>query len=65
MKIFLFSFFISLISFGYVLIFVFASSVGIPIDITSFALGLSVCATAAGIKRYNSFITENETRMIT
>ena len=34
-------------------IFDFASLVGIPIGITSSAIGLKICAITAGIKKYN------------
>ena len=34
----------------------FASLVGIPIGITSFAIGLKICAITAGIKKYKSII---------
>ena len=34
----------------------FTSSIGIPIGITSSAIGLKICAIAAGIKKYKSII---------
>ena len=36
---------------GYVLMFAFALLDGIPIGISSFALGLIICATTAAIKK--------------
>ena len=36
--------------------FYFASLVGIPIGITSSAMGLKICAIVAGIKKYKSII---------
>ena len=42
--------FISAVS-GYVLLFAFASLVGVPAGIASFALGLKICAVTAGIKK--------------
>ena len=39
---------------GYISISVFASLIGIPIGITSSAIGLKICALTAGIKRYKS-----------
>ena len=41
-------------------IFAFASLIGIPIGITSFAVGLKICATASGIKKYKSIIKKNK-----
>ena len=38
----------------------FASLVGIPIRITSSAIGLKICAIAAGIRRYKSIIKEKK-----
>ena len=38
----------------------FTSLIGIPIGITSSAIGLKICAIAAGIKKYNSIIKEKE-----
>ena len=40
--------------------FVFASLLGIPIGITSSAIGLKICAITAGIKKYKSIIKENK-----
>ena len=41
---------------GCILISAFASLVGIPIEITGFAIGLKICAITAGIKKYKSRI---------
>ena len=41
---------------GCVSISAFASLVGIPIGITSSAIGLNICAITAGIKKYKSII---------
>ena len=38
----------------------FASLFGIPIGITSSAIGLKICAIAAGIKKYNSIIKKKK-----
>ena len=38
----------------------FTSLIGIPIGITSSAIGLKICAIAAGIKKYKSIIKEKE-----
>ena len=38
----------------------FASLVGIPIGITSFANGLKICAITAGIKKYKSIIKKKK-----
>ena len=38
----------------------FASSVGIPIGITSSAIGLKICAITAGIKKYKSIIKKKK-----
>ena len=38
----------------------FASLIGIPIDITSSATGLKICAIAAGIKKYKSIIKKKK-----
>ena len=43
---------------GYISIYAFASLVGIPIGITSCAIGLKICTIAAGIKKYKSIIME-------
>ena len=42
--------------FGCVSISVFASLVGIPIGITSFAIGLKICAITAATTKYKSII---------
>ena len=39
---------------GCISISVFASLIGIPIEITSSAIGLKICAITAGIKKYQS-----------
>ena len=41
---------------GCVFISAFASLVGVPIGITSSAIGLKFCAITAGIKKYKSII---------
>ena len=38
----------------------FASLVGIPIGITSSAIGLKLCAITAGIKKYKSIIKKKK-----
>ena len=43
-----------------VFIFAFASLIGIPIGITSFAIGLKICAITAGIKKYKSIIKKKK-----
>ena len=40
--------------------FSFASLLGIPIGITSSAIGLKICTTAARIKKYKSIIKKNK-----
>ena len=45
---------------GCVSISAFASSVGIPIGITSSAIGLKICAITAGIKKYKSIIKKKK-----
>ena len=42
----------------------FVSSVSIPIDITSSAVGIKVCAVTAGIKRYKSIIEKRRRNII-
>ena len=37
---------------GFISISAFASLIGIPIGITSYAIGLKICAITSGIKRY-------------
>ena len=39
---------------GCISISVFTSLIGIPIGITSSAIGLKICATTTGIKKYKS-----------
>ena len=43
---------------GHVSIYVFASLVGIPIEIMSSAIGLYICAITAGMKEYTSMINK-------
>ena len=38
----------------------FASLVGIPLGITSSAIGLKLCAITAGIKKYKSIIKKKK-----
>ena len=38
----------------------FASLIGIPIGITSFSIGLKICAITAGIKKYKSIIKKKK-----
>ena len=45
---------------GCISIFDFASLFGILIAITSFAIGLEICAIIAGIKKYNSIIKKKK-----
>ena len=45
---------------GNVSIFAFVSLVGIPIGITSSAIGLKICAIAAGNKTYKSIIKKKK-----
>ena len=45
---------------GCVSIFSFASLIGIPIGITSSAIGLKICAITAGIKKYKSMIKKKK-----
>ena len=45
---------------GCISISAFPSLVGIPIRITNSALGLKICAIAAGIKKYKSIIKKNK-----
>ena len=47
---------------GCVSISTFASSFGIRIGITSSAVGLKICAIAAGIKKYNSIFKKKKKR---
>ena len=41
-------------------IFAFASLVGVPVGIASFAVGLRICAIMAGIKKYKSLIKKGK-----
>ena len=45
---------------GFVSIFALAFLVGIPIGITSSAIGLKICAITSGIKKYKSIIKKNK-----
>ena len=45
---------------GCISISAFSSLLGIPIRITSSAIGLKICAIAAGIKRYKSMIKKKK-----
>ena len=45
---------------GCISISAFASLLGIPIGITSSAIGLKICAITAGIKKYKSIIKKNK-----
>ena len=45
---------------GCVSISAFASSVGIPVEITISAVGLKICATTAGVKKYKSIVKKNK-----
>ena len=42
----------------------FASLIGIPIGITSSAVGLKICAVTAGIKKLSQQLKEKKRRMI-
>ena len=50
---------------GCVSIFAFASLFHIPLDIASSAVGLKICATAAGIKKHTSIIKKKKEKSIT
>ena len=45
---------------GCISVYAFASLLGIPIGIKSFAIGLKMCGVAAGIKRYESIIKKKK-----
>ena len=45
---------------GCISISAFSSLIGIPLGITSFAIGLKICAITAGIKKYKSIIKKNK-----
>ena len=45
---------------GYISISAFTSLIGIPLEITSSATGLKICAIAAGIKKYKSIIRKKK-----
>ena len=45
---------------GCISISAFCSLIGIPLGITSFAIGLKICAITAGIKKYKSIIKKNK-----
>ena len=38
----------------------FASLLAIPVEITSFVIGLNICAITAGIKNYNSILKKKK-----
>ena len=48
---------------GCVSISAFASLIGIPIGITSSAIGPKICAVPAGIKNYNSIVKKKKKKM--
>ena len=56
-----FLFFVSAVS-GCIRIFAFASLVGGPVGIASFAVGLKICAITVGIKKYKSIIKKKKKR---
>ena len=45
---------------GYISVSAFASLLGIPVGITTSAIGLKICAIAAGIKKYESIIKKRK-----
>ena len=45
---------------GCVVISAFASLVSVPVDITSSALGLKICAVTTSIKKYKSIIKKKK-----
>ena len=45
---------------GCILIFAFASLLGIPIVIASSAIALKICAITTGIRKYNSIIKKKK-----
>ena len=45
---------------GRISISAFASSIGIPIEITDSAIGLTICAITAGMKKYQSIIKKKK-----
>ena len=49
---------------GCISISAFASLIGIPIGITSSAIGLKICAITAGIKKYESIIKKKKKSVI-
>ena len=49
---------------GCISISAFTPLVCIPIGITSFAIGLKICAITAGIKKYKSIIKKKKKSMI-
>ena len=48
---------------GYTSISAFASLIGIPIGITSSAIGLRICVIAAEIKKYKSIIKKKKKKL--
>ena len=51
--------FVSVVS-SCVSISAFASLVGVPVGITSSAVGMKICAITAGIKRYKSIVNKKK-----
>ena len=49
---------------GYILISAFASLIGIPIGITSSAVGLKICTLTPGIKKYQSIIRKERKNVV-
>ena len=47
---------------GCISISAFASLLGIPVGYTSSAIGLTICAIAAGIKKYKSILKKKENK---
>ena len=47
---------------GCISVSVFTSLIGIPIEITSFPLGLKICAITVAIKKYKSIIKKNKNK---
>ena len=47
---------------GFVSIFAFASLVGIPIGITSSAIGIKICIITTGIKKYKSIVKKKSVK---
>ena len=47
---------------GYVSISAFTSVVGIPVWITCYGIGLKICVTTAGVKKYKSIIKKKKNK---